>query len=480
MELLDQASVMTNKTDRIAHFNAIQEIVADNVWTISIATPPSQLVVVKKGFKNVPRTALFGANFQTPANAGLETYFWERPVDDPAIMAATRDAMITITPWPRSVVASSATAGVDAFTVVLRGLIVLAVLAGGCLVGARHPLIGRRLMLMVPTMFVVSVIVFTLVQLPPGDFAEIRVTRLEMEGTSASEELAAELRGNFHLDQPMWERYARWTGLRWFMTFEAADLGLLQGNLGMSMEHEKPASEVIGDRIILTVLVSLVTVLFTWAIALPTGIYSAVRQYSPGDYALTFLGFLGVSIPSFLLALVIMYLAKRWFGLNIAGLFSTEFATMPGWTWAKFADLLKHLWQPVVVLGLGSAAGMIRVMRANLLDELKKPYVTTARAKGVRPLRLLLKYPVRLALNPFVSSVGGWFPHLVSGGTIVAMVLSLPMIGPTLFDALIAEDVYLAGSMLMLLSLLGIVGMLFSDLLLLWLDPRIRLEATAT
>ncbi len=480
MELLDQASMMTNETDRIAHFNAIQEIAADNVWTISIATPPPQLVVVKKGFKNVPRTALFGANFQTPANAGLETYFWERPVDDPAIMAATRDAMVTITPWPRSVAASSATASVGAFTVVLRVLIVLAVLAGGCLVGARHPLIGRRLMLMVPTMFVVSVIVFTLVQLPPGDFAEIRVTRLEMEGTSASEELAAELRRNFHLDKPMWERYARWTGLRWFMTFEAVDLGLLQGNLGMSMEHEKPASEVIGDRIILTVLVSLVTVLFTWAIALPTGIYSAVRQYSPGDYALTFLGFLGVSIPSFLLALVIMYLAKRWFGLNIAGLFSPEFATMPGWTWAKFADLLKHLWLPVVVLGLGSAAGMIRVMRANLLDELKKPYVTTARAKGVRPLRLLLKYPVRLALNPFVSSVGGWFPHLVSGGAIVAMVLSLPMIGPTLFDALIAEDVYLAGSMLMLLSLLGVVGTLFSDLLLLWLDPRIRLDATTT
>jgi len=177
---------------------------------------------------------------------------------------------------------------------------------------------------------------------------------------------------------------------------------------------------------------------------------------------------------------VIMYLAKRWFDLSIAGLFSPEFASMPGWNWAKFVDLLKHLWLPVVVLGLGSAAGMIRVMRANLLDELKKPYVTTARAKGVRPLRLLLKYPVRLALNPFISSVGGWFPHLVSGGAIVAMVLSLPMIGPTLFDALMAEDVYLAGSMLMLLSLLGVVGTLISDLLLLWLDPRIRLDDDGT
>ena len=205
-----------------------------------------------------------------------------------------------------------------------------------------------------------------------------------------------------------------------------------------------------------------------------------MRQYSPGDYLLTFIGFLGLSVPSFLLALVIMYLAKRWLGLNIAGLFSPEFATMPGWTWAKIADLMRHLWLPVLVLGFGSSAGMIRVMRANLLDELKKPYVTTARAKGVRPLRLLLKYPVRLALNPFISSVGGLFPHLVSGGAIVAMVLSLPMVGPTLVDALVAEDVYLAGSLLMLLSLLGVVGTLVSDLLLLWLDPRIRLGGGTT
>ena len=333
---------------------------------------------------------------------------------------------------------------------------------------------------MIPTMLVVSVIVFTLVQLPPGDFAEMRVMRLEMEGTASSEELAAELRRNFRLDEPMPQRYARWMGFHWFTTFQPADEGLLQGNLGLSMEHEKPAREVIGDRIVLTVFISVATVLFAWAIALPTGIYSAVRQYSPGDYALTFLGFLGVSIPSFLLALVVMYLAKRWLGLNSLGLFSPEFATLPGWSWAKAGDFLKHVWLPVVVLGVGSTAGMIRVMRANLLDELRKPYVTTARAKGVRPLRLLLKYPVRLALNPFISSLGGLFPHLVSGGAIVAMVLSLPMIGPTLFDALIAEDVYLAGSLLMVLSLLGVVGTLVSDLLLLWLDPRIRLGANSS
>jgi ABC-type dipeptide/oligopeptide/nickel transport system permease component/ABC-type transport system substrate-binding protein len=477
MELLDEAAVMTNEEDRRARFNAIADIAADNVWTISIATPPPQLVVVKKGFRNVPRTALFGANFQSPANAGIETYFWEQPADDPAIVAQTREAVAHVTPWPRSLEASGAEGSGGLLTVMLRSLLGLAAAIGLVLLAVRHPLIGRRLLLMIPTMLVVSVIVFTLVQIPPGDFAEMRMTRLQMEGTLASEELAADLRKNFRLDDPMLQRYLRWTGLAWFTSFQPQDAGLLQGNLGLSMEHEKPAREVLGDRIVLTVVVCFATVLFTWAFALPTGIFSAVRQYSAGDYALTFIGFLGVSVPSFLLALVIMYLAKRWLGMNIAGLFSPEFATMPGWTWPKIVDLLRHLWLPVLVLGFGSAAGMIRVMRANLLDELKKPYVTTARAKGVRPLRLLLKYPVRMALNPFISSIGGLFPHLVSGGAIVAMVLSLPMVGPTLVDSLVAEDVYLAGSLLMILSLLGVVGTLVSDLLLLWLDPRIRLGA---
>ena len=471
MELLDEASTMTSESERIARFNAIQEIAADEVWTISIATPPPQLVVVKNGFRNVPRTALFGANFQSPANAGIETYFWESPKEDPATFAHTKQEIMTITPAP----SLAGAGGNGTFATLLRFAIVVAAVVGVVLLALRHPLIGRRLLLMVPTMFVVSVIVFTLVQLPPGDFAEMRVARLEMDGTTSNVELAEEIRRSFYLDEPMWKRYARWMGLKWFVTFQPADAGLLQGNLGHSMEHEKPAREVIGDRIVLTVIVTLATVLFTWAFALPAGIFSAVRQYSPGDYVLTFVAFLGVSVPSFLLALVIMYGAKRWLGLNIAGLFSPEFASMPGWNGAKLIDLLKHLWLPVAVLGFGSAAGMIRVMRANLLDELKKPYVTTARAKGVRPVRLLLRYPVRLALNPFISSIGGLFPHLVSGGAIVAMVLSLPMIGPTLFDALIAEDVYLAGSMLMLLSVLGVLGTLVSDLLLLWLDPRIRL-----
>jgi ABC-type transport system substrate-binding protein/ABC-type dipeptide/oligopeptide/nickel transport system permease component len=479
MELLDAANMLPSEAERIAQFNEIQEIAAEEVWTISIASPPPQLVVVKNGFKNVPRTALFGGNFQSPANAGIETYFWEKPVEDAAITAQTKEAIVAVTPPPGLLAAAAGEEGTPhgVATGLLRWTLAVVVVAGLGYVAVRHPLIGRRVFLMVPTLLVVSLIVFTLVQIPPGDYAQMRVARLEMEGTPANDELAAELRRNFHLDEPMVARYARWMGFTWFTTFEAADTGLLQGNLGLSMEHEKPVNEVIGDRIMLTVLVSFATVLFTWAIALPTGIFSAVRQYSAGDYLVTLLGFLGVSVPSFLLALLTMYAARRWFGLNIEGLFSPEFATMPGWTWAKFADLLKHLWLPVVVLGFGSAASMIRVMRANLLDELKKPYVTTARAKGVRPLRLLLRYPVRLALNPFVSSVGGLFPHLVSGGALVAMVLSLPMLGPTLFDALMAEDVYLAGSMLMLLSVLGVLGTLTSDLVLLWLDPRVRLGA---
>jgi len=474
MELLDAANAMPSEAERIAQFNRIQEIAADEVWTISIATPPPQLVVVKNGFRNVPRTALFGANFQSPANAGIETYFWDHATDDPAIVAQTKAAIAAAPPLTGTAEADNPPLTGRAIGERLFGL---ALLAGFILLARRYPLIGRRLLLMIPTLLVVSVIVFTLVQLPPGDYASMRVARLEMEGTPSNDELAAELRRNFHLNDPVLDRYARWMGFTWFVTFQPADSGLLQGNLGLSMEHEKPVNEVIGDRILLTVIVSFATVLFTWALALPIGIFSAVRQYSAGDYALTFVAFLGLSVPSFLFAVVLMYVARRWFGLGIEGLFSPEFATMPGWSGAKVADLLKHLWLPVVVLGFGSAAGMIRVMRANLLDELQKPYVTTARAKGVRPLALLLRYPVRLALNPFLSSLGGLFPQLVSGGALVAMVLSLPMLGPTLFDALIAEDIYLAGSMLMLLSVLGIVGTLLSDLLLLWLDPRIRLSA---
>jgi len=478
MEILQEVNALPSEAARRARFNDVLDIAAENLWSISISTAPPQLVVVKNGFRNVPRTALFGGKYQTPGNTGIETYFWDHPADESSVVAQTKREIVAITPPPNTVATGEdQPQSPDSGWLggMIRGLIGVGMAAALVLVGMKHPFIGRRLLLMIPTMAAVSVIVFVLIQLPPGDFADTRIAQLEMQGTSGNDQLAADLRKNFHLDEPIAKRYVRWVGLLWFGSFRPGDTGLLQGNLGLSMEHEKPVNEVIGDRIGLTVLVSLATVLFTWAVALPVGIYSAVRQYSLGDYALTLLGFLGMSVPSFLLALVLMYLARRWFGLSIDGLFSPEFASAPGWSWAKAADLARHLWLPVIVLGLGGTAGMIRVMRANLLDELKKPYVTTARAKGVRPLRLLLKYPVRLALNPFVSGLGSLFPQLVSGGAIVAMVLSLPMIGPTLVDALLVEDIYLAGSMLMVLSLLGMVGTLISDLLLLWLDPRIRL-----
>lgn len=484
MELYDELLRTPDETQRREMFEKITDIGAEHLWHISISTPPPQLAVVNNGLRNVPRRALIGANLQSPGNTGLELYFWEKPYDPPATVEQTKAAMISVTPTPGAPpeeeegaagAMTASTAGGDW----LRVLIMAALALGLVAAAVRHPFIARRLVLMVPTLFVVSVLVFVIVQLPPGDFVETKIAELELAGGGASEQQIADLRRDFHLDEPMPQRYLRWVGLRWFFTFRAEDAGLLQGHFGLSMEHNKPVNEVVGDRILLTVVVSLATILFTWVVALPIGIYSAVRQYSPGDYSLTLLGFLGMSVPPFLLAVILMWGANQWFGLKVSGLFSPEFATMPGWNREKVGDLLRHLWIPVLVLGVGGTASMIRVMRANLLDELKKPYVTTARAKGVRPMRLLFKYPVRLALNPFVSGLGGLFPQLVSGGAIVALVLSLPMVGPVMLDAVLVEDVYLAGSMLMILSLLGVCGTLVSDLLLLWLDPRIRLEGGA-
>lgn len=477
MELLEQIYATTDPQQRRALLFRIFDTNAEEVWHISIATPPPQLVVVKNGFRNVPVNAIWSSIYQTPGNTGIETYFWDDPADPPAVVADTRHAMLEVTPEPAAADVNAVANGGDSLPLAgfVRALLVGAGLLGLVLVALDHPFIGRRLLLMIPTLLVVSVIVFAIVQLPPGDFVNSRILELQMSGTSATDQQIDDYRANFHLDESMTQRYLRWVGLRWFVTFQNADTGLLQGSLGLSMEQNRSVNQVIGDRLMLTVLVSVATILFTWAMALPVGIYSAVRQYSPGDYALTLLSFLGMSVPSFLLAVVMVYLANRWFGLQVAGLFSPEFATMPGWSGAKVVDLVKHIWIPVVVLGLGGTAGMIRVMRANLLDELKKPYVITARAKGVRPFRLLVKYPLRLALNPFISGLGGLFPQLISGGAIVALVLSLPMVGPVLVDALQTEDVYLAGSMLMVMSLLGVVGTLVSDLLLLWLDPRIRL-----
>lgn len=482
IEVHEMAIAETDPVEQRRIFQEVLEIAAENLWTISIATPPSQPVVVKRGLRNVPKVAIVGALPRTPANAGIETWWLEDPRESPGMRANLKREMIETLPNPSlrgtaaGTSASAAAPPRDHIGGILRWLLTGTVVAGALLVSFRHPYVGRRLLIMVPTLLVISVITFTIIQMPPDNFLTSRIQELEMTGDEAAVQEVRNLQSLFHLDDHVIVRYFRWVGLPWFLSFDSSDAGLLQGNLGRSMETGRLVNEIVGDRILLTMAISLSTILFTWAFALPTGIYSAVRQYSIGDYVLTFIGFIGMCIPNFLLALVMIFLAREWFGIQVTGLFSEHYALQPEWTWGKFMNLLQHIWIPVVVLGVGGTAGMIRVMRGNLLDELRKPYVTTARAKGVRPLKLLLKYPVRMALNPFISGIGGIFPQLVSGGAIVAMVLALPTVGPLMLSALMTQDMYLAGSMLMVLSTLGVFGTLVSDLLLLWLDPRIRLE----
>jgi len=325
-------------------------------------------------------------------------------------------------------------------------------------------LVLRRILWMIPTLLIISLISFTIIQLPPGDYLTSYIAALEATGESVTEEQAAALRARYNLDAPIHVQYVKWLG------------GLVQGDLGMSFEWNKPVTELIGERLFLTVVISLVTLTFTWAIAIPIGIVSAVKQYSVWDYLFTFVGFIGLATPGFLLALILMFVGYRVFDVSAGGLFSPEYESAP-WSLAKAGDLAAHLWIPVIIIGLAGTAGLIRVMRGNLLDELRKLYVVTARAKGVSPVKLLLKYPVRVAVNPIISTVGWLLPSIVSGSVIVAVVLGLPTIGPLLLRALMNQDMYLAGSMVMILSSLTVIGTLISDLLLLWLDPRIRYEA---
>ena len=439
------------------------QIAADNVWSISIATAPPVPFIVNNHMHNVPPVALYGWAFTTPSNAGIETYYFDQDNNSPGSIAEIKHAIEHVTPRPD---ANGGSWIGFLVKMLLLGIVVLILV----LVGWKHPFVWRRLLIMIPTLLIISVITFTIIQLPPGDYLTTRIMLLQESGDEANLRAIDDLKEVFHYEEPSWKLYLRWMGFYWFTSFEPSDSGLLQGNLGRSMETMAPINQVVGDRLLLTMAISIGTILLTWAIALPIGIYSAVRQYSISDYILTVLGFLGMCTPAFLLALVLMVYSGK------VGLFSDQFAAQPEWDWPKFLDLLKHIWIPIVVLGVGGTAGMIRIMRANLLDELQKPYVTTARAKGVRPLKLLIKYPVRLALNPFVSGIGYLFPQIVSGGAIVAMVLALPTVGPLLLSALFNEDMYLAGSMLMVLSLLGVFGTLVSDLLLLWLDPRIRFQ----
>jgi ABC-type dipeptide/oligopeptide/nickel transport system permease component/ABC-type transport system substrate-binding protein len=474
MELYDLAQIAPTAAASITYFDEIMEIAADNIWNISIATPPPQLVEVKDGFRNVPDGILFGYYFMTPGNTGMETYFWDEANDSPASIARIKDSLAHPSSLPNvgpETATGTASGGGRLFAWALwilggLGFVALAV---------RHPFIWRRVLILMPTLFVISIIVFTIVQLPPGDFIASKTAELSLNGDPNAASQLEDIRQNFHLDEPVWRQYTRWMGFNWFVTFDRTDTGVLQGNLGRSMENNLPVNEILGDRILLTFIISIFTILFTWVVALPIGIYSAVRPYSLSDYLLTLVGFVGMSVPPFLFAIVLMYLSSEYFGINVSGLFSVRYAADPVWSWGKIVDLLQHVWVAVVVLGTGSTAVMIRVMRANLLDELKKPYVVAARAKGVRPFKLLMKYPVRMALNPFASGLASLFPQLVSGGAIVALVLSLPTIGPVLLQALLNEDTYFAASMLMILSVLGAIGTLVSDLVLLWLDPRIRL-----
>ncbi|MGG5817366.1 ABC transporter permease [Falsiroseomonas sp. HW251] len=311
------------------------------------------------------------------------------------------------------------------------------------------------------TLCVISVLAFVIIQLPPGDFVDTYIANLSASGSSVSQAEAEALRRLYGLDQPIWVQYFKWISR------------VLVGDFGESMEWRRPVSEVIGDRLWMTVLISFFALILTWGIALPIGVISAVRQYSVADYVFTFVSFIGLAIPNFLLALVIMYVAFRYFGVNAGGLFSQEFELAP-WSWAKVWDLVKHLPLPGLILALAGTAQLVRIMRANLLDELRKPYVVTARAKGLPERRVIVKYPVRAALNPFASTIAYLFPYLVSGSVIVSIVLSLPTVGPLLVKALIAQDMFLAGTIILLLGALTVVGTFISDLVLMWIDPRIR------
>ena len=323
--------------------------------------------------------------------------------------------------------------------------------------------VSGRLLGMVPTLALISIIVFIVIQLPPGDIVTSTLDRLQASGVEVSAEQVQNLRAQYNLDKPMYMQYVHWIG------------GFLTGDMGYSYLDARPVNELVWERMGYTLIITFAALIFVWVVAIPLGIYTAVRQYSICDYTLTSAGLIGLATPPFLLGLILMYVGYEWFGVSIGGLFSPEYREAP-WSWLRFKDFLSHLWIPMIVLGLGGTAAQMRIMRANLLDELKKPYVVTARAKGVKPFKLIMKYPVRIAINPFVSSLGLQIPFLISGEAIVGMVLNLPTTGPMLFQALLNQDMYLAGSFLMLLSILTVLAMLASDLLLAIVDPRIKYE----
>jgi peptide/nickel transport system permease protein len=324
--------------------------------------------------------------------------------------------------------------------------------------------IVHRILIMIPTLIAISIVIFTIINLPPGDYFSTYIAELQSSGEAADLAKINFLKAQYGFDRPLWERYIFWAG------------GLLHGDMGYSFAYNLPVNQVVGDRLLMTFIVSLSTILFTYIVAFPIGVYSATHQYSWSDHLLTLLGFLGLATPSFLLALVLLYLANVYFGISIGGLMDPKYVDQP-WNFGKVLSVAAHLWIPVVVIGTAGTASMIRRLRANLLDELQKQYVVTARAKGLHPLKLLFKYPLRMALNPFISDIGSLLPHVISGAAIVSVVMSLPTTGPMLLDALRSQDMYLAGSFLMFMAFLTVIGVFISDLALAVLDPRIRLQA---
>lgn len=334
-------------------------------------------------------------------------------------------------------------------------------------------LVLRRLVTMALTLFLISALVFFVIKLPPGDFLTNRIMELRAGGEAASVAKAELLIRQYGLDRPVWQQYLMWVGL---IPGPAGFSGLIQGDWGWSFEYDRPVAEVVGDALWLTLLVNLAALVFVHVVAIPIAIYSATHRHSLGDAVVTVLGYVGLAVPGFLLALILLFYANRWFGLSIGGLYDARFTGQP-WDGAKIRSLLSHLVVPTLVIGLGGTAAMIRRMRANLLDELAKPYTVTARAKGLPPMRALLKYPFRMSLNPFVADIGNLLPHLVSGSVLVSLVMSLPTVGPLLLEALRSQDQFMAGFILMFVAGLTVFGMLVSDLVLVWLDPRIRMGA---
>ena len=326
----------------------------------------------------------------------------------------------------------------------------------------------KRILLFIPMLFVISMLVFVLIQLPPGDYLTTVLMRMAESGEEVDQSLIEGLTRQYGLDRPLYRQYLLWISNIVF-----------RGNFGRSFEWGLPVADIIWERLAWTVVLSLGSIVFIWIVSFPIGVYSATHQYSFFDYLVTLFGFLGKATPNFLLALILMWAGWSWFGWTMGGLFSPEYQR-EAWSWAKFVDLLKHLWVPLVVLGTAGTANLIRILRSNLLDELEKPYVQAARAKGVSEFKLIWKYPVRIAINPIVSTVGGLLPEIVSGTIITAIVLNLPTVGPLLFTALTAEDMQLASSIVMVLAILTVIGTFISDMLLLWIDPRIRFDQEQT